>query len=91
MADGGIGTSEDEGVGHAGAGKRDVGFGFIGPLRGETGVVGEVGDLADVEASCADDDVDWVEDAVCGVDAIGVDAGDGLLVRWTLGRVKASR
>ena len=62
MADGGSGAGEDEVVGHAGASERDVGFGFVGLLRGEAGVVaadgGEVGDLADVEAGCADDGVE---------------------------------
>lgn len=62
MADGGSGAGEDEVVGHAGASERDVGFGFVDLLRGEAGVVaadgGEVGDLADVEAGCADDDVE---------------------------------
>lgn len=68
---------------------QDVGFGFMGPLRGEAGVVAaddeEVGDLAEVEVSCADDDVEGVEGTVSSVDTISADAGDrDVIVRWTL-------
>lgn len=52
-----------------------------GPLRGEASGVAaddwDVGDLADVEAGCADDDIEGVENIVSGVNSIGVDAGYG--------------
>jgi hypothetical protein len=41
--------------------------------------------LAEVEVSCADDDVEGVEGIVSSVDTISADAGDrGVIVRWTL-------
>ena len=89
VADGRVRASEDEVVGHVGAGKRDVGFGLAGPFLAEASAGaaddGEVGDLANVEAGGTDEDVERVGHAVGGMNSGFTHVGNGAVGQMDVG------
>ena len=81
MADGGIGAGEYKVVWQGGTGDGEVGFGLVFPLLCQGHAVpacdGVVRDVRDVEAGCADEDVEVVVLSVLCGDACLGNACDG--------------